>query len=60
MDELYKQYGQLMIEHEIIQAQISGLDIVKEAINIQARINAVKEQIVKELNGQANNNQTSE
>lgn len=45
IDELYKQYGQLMIELEIIQA----------------RINAVKEQIVKEINnGQANNNQASE
>lgn len=34
MEELYKQYGQLMIEAEIIQA----------------KINSVKQQIAKQLN----------
>lgn len=45
IDELYKQYGQLMIELEIIQA----------------KINAVKQEIIKELNnGKENSNNASE
>lgn len=44
IDELYKQYGQLMIELEIIQA----------------KINAVKQEIIKELNGKENSDNASE